>query len=174
MQKASEEGTVFVEITEKGSKLSKGQSSLIIKASIKIPFKEFYLINRKPPRNENDQYPFVININGQGVLWMADCRLESQNHFIHTKENPEGGEGLKCRLEKFIRLKPGTYKVYLGLPEEKFSKDVAISLTDGSSNILEFNPIYWQRVKPSRTRDGISTFRDGVSDFDIVFNGKKY
>ena len=47
-----------------------------------------------------------------------------------------------CRLEKRIRLKSGSYEVYLGLPEEEFETEVTISLTGGSSNVLEFKPIY--------------------------------
>ena len=73
-----------------------------------------------------------------------------------------------CHLEKRIRLKSGSYKVYLGLPEEEFETEVSIILTDGSSNVVEFKPIYW------RSGDNRRTFWNGMSDFDIVFNGKPY
>ena len=169
MQRASEKASSFKEINEKDSQLPEGYSELLIKASIKIPQKEFYLIKTRPPRDENSQYPFVLNINGQGVLWMVNCTLDKQRTYVNNKRNPEGGEGLICRLEKRIRLKSGSYKVYLGLPEEEFETEVAISLADGSSNVLEFKPIYW-RLPGSNQR----TFWNGISSFDIFFNGKPY
>ena len=168
MQKASEKTSSFEEINEKESQLPEGYSELLIKASIKIPLKEFYLIKKRPPRHETSQYRFVLNINSQGVLWTVNCTLDEQRMYVHYRRNPEGGEGLICRLEKRIRLKSGSYNVYLGLPEEEFETEVSISLTDGSSNVLEFKPIYW------RDGDNRRTFWSGISDFDIFFNGKPY
>jgi hypothetical protein len=147
MQRASEEAFSFEEINEKDSQLPECHAELLIKASIKIPQKEFYLIKRKPPRDENSRYPFVLNINGQGVLWTANCTLDSQKTYINNKRNPEGGEGLMCGLGKRIRLKSGSYRVYLGLPEEEFETEVAISLPDSSWNVLECRPIYWRSGK---------------------------
>jgi hypothetical protein len=168
MQKASEEGSSFEEINREDKQLPEGYSELLSKASIKIPQKQFYLINPRPFRKENSQYRFVLNINGQGGLWTVNCTLDEQKTYIYNKRNPEGGEGLMCRLEKRIRLKSGSYRVYLGLPEEEFETEVAISLADGSSNVLEFKPIYW--------RGGVNrrTFWNGISSFYIFFNGKPY
>jgi hypothetical protein len=168
MQRASEKASSFEEIDEKDSQLPEGYSELVIKASIKIPPKEFSLIKTRPPRDENSQYPFVLNINGQGVLWTVNCTLDKQKTYINNKRNPEGGEGLICRLGKRLRLKSGSYKVYLGLPEEEFETEVAISLAEGSSNVLEFKPIY------RRHRIHHRTFRNGITTFDIFFNGKPY
>jgi hypothetical protein len=168
MQRASEKAFSFEEINEKESQISEGYSELLIKASIKIPQEETYVIKTRPPRDENSQYPFVININGQGVLWMVNCTLDKQTTYIKHKRNPEGGEGLMCRLEKRIRLKSGFYKVYLGLPEEEFETAVAISLPDSSSNVLEFKPIYrWNRIYHLM-------FWNGISSYDIFFNDKPY
>ena len=168
MEKASEEACSFEEINEKDTQLPEGYSELVIKASIKIPQEESYLIKTRPPRDENSQYPFVLNINGQGVLWMVNCTLDKQKPTIDNERNPEGGEGLMCRLEKRIRLKSGFYRVYFGLPEEQFETGVAISLAEGSSNVLEFQPIY-RRHRISRR-----TFQNGISTFDIFFNNKPY
>jgi len=54
------------------------------------------------------------------------------------------------------------------LPEEELETSVVISLADGSSNVLEFKPIYW---KPGDNR---RRFWNGISTFDILFNGKPY
>jgi hypothetical protein len=168
MKKASEGVSSFEEVNEKEVQLPEGYSELLIKALIKIPKKETYLIKTRPLRDENSQYPFVININGQGVLWMVNCTLDKQTTYIKHKRNPEGGEGLVCRLEKRIYLKSGFYKVYFGLPEEEFETEVAVSFVGGSSNVLEFKPIYWRHEKSGRT------FWNGISSYDIFFNDKPY
>jgi hypothetical protein len=168
IQKASEVGSSFEVINEEDKQLPDGYSELLIKAWIKIPKKETYLIKKKPPRNENSEYPFVLNINGQGVFWTVHCMLDDQGMYAYNKRNPEGGIGLMCRLRKRIRLKSGCYKVYLGLPEEEFDTEVNVCLTDHSWNVLEFKPIYW---KPG---DNIRSFWNGISRFDIFLNGKPY
>ena len=88
--------------------------------------------------------------------------------MFSTERNPEGGDGLMCRLEKRICIRFGSHKVYLGLPEEEFETEVAISLADGFSNVLEFKPIYWQ-LGDNRRR-----FWNGIFNFDIFLNGKSY
>jgi hypothetical protein len=92
---------------------------------------------------------------------MVNCTLDNQKTYINNKRNPEGGEGLMCGLEKRIRLRSGSYRVYLGLPEEEFETEVGISLADGSSNLLEFEPIYRRSGKSPRI------FWRGISRFDI-------
>ena len=62
-----------------------------------------------------------------------------------------------CRLEKRMRLKSGSYKVSFGLPEEELETEVAISLAEGSWNLLEFKPIYL------RSGDNLWRFRHGIS-----------
>jgi hypothetical protein len=56
----------------------------------------------------------------------------------------------------------------MGLPEEEFETEVAISLADDSLNVLEFKPIYWWHGKSRRT------FWNGISNFDIFFNAMPY
>jgi len=168
LQRASEKAFSFEEINEKESQISEGYSELLIKVSIKIPQEETYVFKERPPGYENLQYPFVFNINGQGVLWLVNRTFDEQKTYIKHKINPEGGAGLMCRLEKRIRLKSGFYKVYVGLPEEEVETEVTISLADGSSNVLEFKPIYWWHRTYHRT------FRNGISHFDIFFNSKPY
>jgi len=168
LQRASEKAFSFEEINEKESQISEGYSELLIKVSIKIPQEETYVFKERPPGYENLQYPFVFNINGQGVLWLVNRTFDEQKTYIKHKINPEGGAGLMCRLEKRIRLRSGFYKVYMGLPEEEVETEVTISLADGSSNVLEFKPIYWWHRTYHRT------FRNGISHFDIFFNSKPY
>ncbi|MGZ3560181.1 MAG: hypothetical protein ACXU97_13825, partial [Thermodesulfobacteriota bacterium] len=85
MRRASEGASSFEEINEEDKQLPDGYSELLIKAWIKIPKKETYLIKKRPPRNENSEYPFVLNINGQGVLWAVNCSFDEQSFYAYNK-----------------------------------------------------------------------------------------
>ena len=64
-------------------------------------------------------------------------------------------------------LKPGSYRVYVGLAEEKLQKEVDIVLTGEGANILEFKPVY------RRDKGWGPRFYKGVSDFEVFLDGKQ-
>jgi hypothetical protein len=160
-----EHGNVFEEL--KDSNPIPGWSVLIIRASIKTPREGYYLFESKHFLHGKSEYPFVFNIGGQGVTWMAKGRPDTEQRIVDFKRNPEGGEGVKYQLEKRIKLKPGSYKIYLGLTEENFQKEIDISLLEGKTSILDFTPIY--------QRDRVSgyTFYKGIHDFKVYLNEKE-
>ena len=82
------------------------------------------------------------------------------------KRNPEGGEGIKYYLQKTVTIRPGIYRVYFGLAEDKFQKDVTINVREGSENVIEYVPIYrYDRVLGP-------TFYEGLKNYDIFVNGE--
>ena len=94
-------------------------------------------------------------------------RPDTQQETINSRRNPEGGEGVKYILEKRIRLNPGRYRVYLGLTEETFQKEIDINIIEGKTSILEFKPVYrWDRYGGYR-------FYKGIRDFKVYFNEKE-
>jgi hypothetical protein len=163
--KSTEKGNVFEEL--KNSDSIPGWSLLIIRASIKTPREGYYLFESKHSLHGKSEYPFIFNVAGQGVTWMAKGTPDTQKRTVDFKRNPEGGEGVKYLLEKRIKLKPGRYKIYLGLTEENFQKEMNINLIEGKTSILEFKPVY--------RRDGTSgyTFYKGIHDFKVYFNEKE-
>ena len=163
--KSMEQGNVFEELED--SNPISGWSILMIRASIKTPREGYYLFESKHSLHGKSEYPFVFNIGGQGVTWMAKGRPDTQQKIIDAKRNPEGGEGVKYLLEKTIKLKPGRYEIYLGLTEENFQKEIDINLIEGKTSILEFNPVY--------QRDRVSgyTFYRGIHDFKVYLNEKE-
>ena len=160
-----EQGNIFKEL--KDSKPIPGWSVLIIRASIKTPGEGYFLFDPKRSFHGKSEYPFVFNIGGQGVTWMAKGNPDTQQRIVDAEKNPEGGEGVKYLLEKRIKLKPGSYKICLGLTEEKFQKEIDINLLKGKANILEFKPVY------QRDRVSGDTFYKGIHDFKVSFNKKE-
>jgi hypothetical protein len=90
---------------------------------------------------------------------MKKCKPDTQRRIVDAKRNPEGGEGVKYLLEKRIKLKPGSYRICLGLTEENFQKEIDSNLLEGKTSILEFKSVY--------QRDRVSgyTFYKGIHDF---------
>jgi hypothetical protein len=85
------------------------------------------------------------------------------------KEILKDGEGVKYFIEKKIMLKPGTYRIYIGMPEEKIQKEVRITLTEGKTTVLEFRPLYFT----GRFVRTTGSFYNGLRDFAIFLDGKK-
>jgi len=160
---------VFSEVKEEGIP-PKGFADLVIKASVKTHLEGYYILESKEFLHGKPEYPFVLNIDGQGVLWKAD----GQRHIVPAYDDkgkantdPEAGEGMKYVLEKRIRLAAGSHKVFFGLLEENYLKEIDITLKEGEIYVLEFKPIYKYKTRPYR----IPTFFKGIKDYEVFLNG---
>ncbi len=163
--KAVEQAAVFEEIKDNIS--SDRGGVLAIKAKMKTVKEGFYPLESKNTLHGKPEYPFVFNIGGQGIVWQAKGLADKQTDRINEKRNPEGGEGVKYVLEKRISIKPGTYKIFLGLAEENFLKEFEITLTGTGPSILEFKPVY------GRDKGKGPMFYRGISDFEVFLDGHK-
>lgn len=163
--KSMEPGAVFEELKDGSSTV--GFTVLTIKATMKTVKEGFYPLESGSALHGKPGYPFVFNIGGQGVVWMAKGFPDIQPSHIDDKRNPEGGEGVKYTLEKKVMLKPGSYRLYVGLTEENFQKEIDIVLSGENTNILEFKPVY------RRDRGWGPRFYKGLSDFEVFLDGKK-
>jgi hypothetical protein len=171
--KSMEQGTVFEEL--KDGSLMHRFGVLIIRATMKTPKEGFYLLESKHSLHGKPEYPFIFNIGGQGVTWLAKGAPDIQQKIVDDKKNPEGGEGVKYFLEKNIRLKSGSYKIYFGLAEKNFQKEIVISVTEGKTSILEFKPVY-RPERPGhrgRKRTRGDSFYEGIRDFEVCLDGKR-
>ncbi len=162
---------VFSEVKEEGIP-PKGFADLVIKASIKTHLEGYYILESKEFLHGKPEYPFVLNIDGQGVLWKAD----GQRHIVPAYDDkgkantdPEAGEGMKYVLEKRIRLAAGSHRIFFGLPEDKYSVEVEIALKEGESAVLEFKPVYRYKTRPYR----IPTFLNGIKGYEVFWDGKQ-
>ena len=146
-----------------------GFSVLTIRATMKTPIEGFYPLESKSALHGKPEYPFVFNIGGQGVVWLAKGLPDKQTESIDGKKNPEGGQGIKYTLEKRIMLKPGDYKIYVGLTEENLQKEFDVTIFEGKTRVLLFMPLYFT----GRYTRNTGSFYRGLRDFEVYLSGKK-
>lgn len=162
----SKKTDVFSEVST-GKPVPAGSIELLIKASLKIPQKGRYLVERNAPLQA---YPFLINIDGQSVLWEAAGAFETTPQYDldgKTSRDPDAGAGIKYTLSKKIRISTGPHKIVLGLPEEPFYTEVLVTLTE-NSHLLKFEPRYRYKTIPLR----IPTFLKGIADYETKLDSQ--
>lgn len=167
----SEKTDVFTEVSN-GSALSRGSSELIIRANIKTHIDGYYILESSESLHGKQGYPFVFNIDGQGIVWRVDGVRDVKPAYEadgKTSRDPEAREGLKYNLEKKVLLSAGTHKVFFGLPEEQYATEVEISLKAGETSILEFKPAYRTKRIPTR----IPTFLKGIDRYEVFLNERQ-
>ncbi len=166
-----EKTDVFKEIGSGGA-IPKGFTDLIIKANIKTDIEGYYVLESKESLHGKQGYPFIFNIDGQGIEWKVNGVKDVKPAYDadgKTSRDPEAREGFKYILEKKVRLAAGTHKVFFGLPEEKYSIEVEVSLKEGEAGTLEFRPVYKYKTKPIR----IPSFLKGISKYEVFLDGKQ-
>ncbi len=164
----SERVGVFTEVKTVDAP-AKGFAVLTVKATIKTHLEGYYVLESKDSMCGKPGYPFVMNVDGQAVTWKVDGQKESLPLYDKegkTSHDPEAGEGIKYVLEKKILLRAGTYKVFLGLPNEDYFKELEIMLQEGKNYMLEFKPVYKYKTRPTRIPD----FKKGIKEYEVYLN----
>lgn len=170
-QKAQSERTdIFTEIG-KHHESEPGFAVLNLKATIKTHLEGYYFLESQELMCGKPDYPILINISGQARTW----RLEGEKEVLprygedgSTSLDPDAGEGIKYVLEKKLRMSVGAHKVFIGLPNEGYFKEVIIDLREGKTYALEFKPLYKYKTHPLR----IPTFMRGIEKFAVYLNGE--
>ena len=162
----SERTDVFTEIVSEGP-IPAGYADMIIRASLKTPLAGYYPLESKRTSHGKEIYPFLVNIDGQAVLWQVEGRKNLLPEYVDgkTSRNPEAGEGMKYVLEKKVRLASGSHKVFFGLPDEQYYTTVDVSLRSGGLCVVELKPVYRYKTVPTR----IPSFLKGVDTFEVMF-----
>lgn len=156
---------VFIEIKDDEA-IPTGYSDVIIKMSIKTRPSGFYLWESKGSCSGKTGFPFVFNIDGQAVVWKIDGQEEITSTYDEKGMRiPDGGKGMRYILNKKIRLRTGSHKLFLGIPEDEYAREFIISVKDRVS-ILEFNPVY--RKDRGRTSP---SFLYGIQAFKLFCDG---
>ena len=167
----SERADVFTEVADAGVK-SQGYVDLVVKANIKTHVEGYYSGEPEMSLHGKPGYPFVLNIDGQAVVWKVDGHEDVKPAYDEqgrTSKDPEARRGIKYTLEKKLRLSEGAHKVYLALPEEDYIVAADITLRSGEAAVLEFKPLYWHKHIPYN----IPTFLNGIRKYEIYLNGTK-
>lgn len=162
---------IFTEVKEAGT-IPKGFAELTIKTNVKTHTEGYYILESKESQHGKQKYPFLVNISGEAARWEVDGIKDSKPAYDadgKTSRDPEAGEGCKYVLEKKIRLKEGSHRVFFGLPEDAYSTEVEMSLKEGEMSTLEFRPIYRTKNIPAR----IPTFMNGIDTYEVFLNEKQ-
>jgi hypothetical protein len=167
----SESADVFTEVTDTGTK-PQCYVDMVVKANIKTHVAGYYSSESEKSLHGKPGYPFLLNIDGQAVVWKVDGHEDVKPAYDeqgNTSKDPEARAGIKYVLEKKLRLRQGAHKVFFGLPEDAYHVEVEIALRGGEEALLEFKPLYWHKHVPNRT----PTFLKGVRKYEIYLNGVK-
>lgn len=167
----SERADVFTEMTDTGAK-PQGYIDLVVKANIKTHVEGYHSDESGKNLHGKPGYPFVLNIDGQAVVWKVDGQKDVDPAYDeqgNTSRDPEAGTGVSYILERKIRLREGAHKVFFVLPEDDYIVDADITLRSGEEAVLEFKPLYWHKHIPYH----IPTFLKGVRKYEIYLNGVK-
>ena len=166
----SERTDVFTEVTD-ASATPQGFADMIVKANIKTHESSYYIGESGKSLHGKPGCPFVLNIDGQAAVWKVDGQKHELPEYVDgkTSRDPEAGEGIKYVLNKKIRLRPGSHKLFFGLPEDDYYREVVINVKESEAQTLEFKPVYKYKTLPTR----IPTYMKGVSHYDTLVNGNR-
>jgi hypothetical protein len=160
---------VFSEADEKGA-IPNGYADLEISASIKTHVEGFYPLESKDSLHGKKGYPFVLNVDGQAVVWKVDGREETiPPYFERGGRNPEGGTGIRYVVRKKIRLAAGSHRLYFGLPAEDYYREFDVMLTACGTYALTFEPVYKQRIPGLQRIPNIRNFTNGFDRYEKVW-----
>jgi hypothetical protein len=129
----------------------------------------YYLFEPKDSFHGKPTYPFLLNIDGQHVVWQMEGHKENTSFYDKAgRQTIDGGPGMRYFLEKKIKIEivPGLHKVFVTLPGDNYYKEFEVTLIKDTVYTLELMPIYmkdsWRR--PSYLR--------GIKDFEMVLNSE--
>lgn len=117
-------------------------------------------------------YKLLLNIDGQAVQLQGS--LQKENSEPMKLVDPEAGDGIRYRFSKNIRLKAGTHRVVVALPDDEIAVAREFTLNAGERNSLVVEPVY--STKPGKRRTGMystTSFTEGIRSLRIMLNGKE-
>ena len=158
---------IFSEVIGEGA-IPKGYADLEIQASIKTRPEGYFLFEPRDSVQGKPGYPFLLNVDGQAVTWKVDGLQETTPRYLEDGgNNPEGGTGFRYVVHRWIRLQPGTHRLFFGLPGEDSFLEFDVTLKDGRLYVLRFDPVYkWRSFARSRH------FVGGLSRYEMVLKEK--
>jgi len=158
---------IFEEVTN-GGIAPKGSADLHISASFKTHKPGIYSAS---DIHGTPEYKLLLNIDGQAVLLRGS--LQKENREPMKLVDPEAGDGIRYRFNKSLRLKAGTHRIVVALPDDGIAIEREITLTEGNVNRLVLDPIY--STKPGKRRVGTygtTGFMEGIRSIRLNLNDR--
>lgn len=159
---------VYEELTN-GATAPQGFTGLRITATLKTHKPGIYSAS---DIHGTPDFKLLLNIDGQAVLLRGN--LQKENSEPMKLVDPEVGDGIRYRFSKNLRLKAGTHRIVVALPDDEIAVAREITLVEGSMNNLVLEPIY--STKPGKRRLGTyntTSFRGGIRTLRVMLNGKE-
>lgn len=158
---------IFEELTN-SSTASKGFADLHITASLKTHKPGIYSVS---DIHGTPDYKLLLNIDGQAVLLQGS--LQSEKSEPTKPVDPEAGDGIRYRFSKDLRLKAGTHRIVMALPDDGIAIEREITLVKGKANNLVLEPTY--STKPGKRRPAsysTTSFTEGIRSIGLILNGQ--
>jgi hypothetical protein len=168
----SARGDVFEEVTDRGP-IPQGYAVLRIVSSLKTHKPGIYRSENRSEKKTHGtpDYKLIVNIDGQ-VTEMTGT-LQDENIEPRGLRDPEAGDGVRYFFRKDLRLKVGTHKIVIAIPEDKITIDRKLTLGEGSVNDLVLAPNYGSTAPTGRpTYYSPTSFLSGIKGFSPTLNGK--
>ena len=158
---------VFQELQDGGS-IPVGYADLRITSSLKTHKPGIY---SSTDVHGTPEYRLLINIDGQAVQLQGN--LYAEDIEPRGLRDPEAGEGIRYRFNKKLRLKTGTHKIVVAIPEDGIVVEREITLSEGRNNNLFLEPVYGSSTGKQRPGFyGVTSFKEGLKWFVVILNGK--
>lgn len=159
---------IYEELTN-GGNTPQGFTDLRITATLKTHKPGIY--SAKDIHGTPD-YKLLLNIDGQALLLRGSLQNENIDSLKLT--DPEAGDGIRYRFSNILRLKSGTHKIVIALPDDDIAVAREISLAEGNVNHLVVEPVY--STKPGKRKPGsysLTNFKEGIRSFKLILNGRE-
>ncbi|WP_026841804.1 hypothetical protein [Citrifermentans bremense] len=166
-QEIVKSGEVFREMG-RGGGAPEGYADLTVTASIKTHKQRPSLVR---DRHGSADYTLLLSIDGQVVIVTGEARPERMEASPFA--DPEAGKGVRYLFSKTLRLRAGTHRVAISLPEDQVGVVHDITFGSGSANHLVLEPVYAALAgKPRPGFTGATSFKEGISRMQVALNGK--
>lgn len=158
---------IFKELTNGGPAPS-GFTDLHITATLKTHKPGLY---SAADVHGTPDYTLLLNIDGQAVLLYGS--LQKENSESRGLADPEAGDGIRYRFSKNLRLKAGSHRIKVALPDDGISVEREISLAEGNRNHLGLEPIYSTTTgKKLPGGFGTASFKEGIRGIGLTLDGR--
>lgn len=159
---------IFEELTN-GGIAPQGFSDLRITATLKTHKPGIYSAS---DIHGTPDYKLLLNINGQAVLLRGS--LQNENSEPMKLVDPEAGDGIRYRFNKNLRLKAGTHRIVVALPDDGVAVEREITLIEGKASNLILEPKY--STKPGKRGPwaySTTSFTEGIRSIRLMLNGRE-
>jgi hypothetical protein len=157
---------IFEELTN-GGLVPQGFTDLRITATLKTHKPGIYSAT---DIHGTPDYKLLLNVDGQAVQLRGS--LQKENSETRGLVDPEAGDGIRYRFSKSLRLKAGTHRIVVAIPDDGIAVKREITLVEGNVNNLVLEPIY--STAPGKRRPWASTtsFMEGIRGIRLTLNNK--